>query len=69
MFDKIFKIVVVIILAFMAYTLHTYTINTRYSYSVLNDAIVERETGNLYVPAKSLSNDTRVFLKSLSKSK
>lgn len=49
MFDKIFKIIVLLILGFIAYTFYLYTLNTRY-YSVSNRIVLDRKTGYYRIP-------------------
>ena len=49
MFDKIFKILALLILGFIAYTFYLYTLNTRY-YSVSNRIVLDRKTGSLHAP-------------------
>ena len=47
MFDKIFKIIVLLILGFMAYSFYLYTLNTRYYY-IKGKTVMDRQTGYLY---------------------
>lgn len=47
MFDKIFKTVALLILAFIAYTLYLYTLNTRY-YPIGGRSVLDRQTGYVY---------------------
>jgi len=69
MLDKIFKVLLIALLSFIAYTLHTQTTNARYSYSFLDNTVVDKKTGNLYMPAKkeynTLSQNTRNLLNGL----
>ncbi len=58
MFDKIFKVLLIALLSFIAYTLHTQRMNTKYLYSVLNDAAKE-------FSIKELGKNTRDLLESL----
>jgi len=50
MFDKIFKIVALLILGFMAYTFYLYTLNTRYQIIGKGAGVFDRQTGKIYAP-------------------
>ena len=55
MFDKIFKICLLIILAFAAYTFYLYVINTRY-YAISGPRsiiILDRKTGQTYLTSSN----------------
>ena len=47
MFDKILKILALLILGFIAYTFYLYTINTRYSH-IKSGLAFDHKTGKLY---------------------
>ena len=47
MIDKIFKILLLLILGFIAYTFYLYTLNTRYSY-IKSGVAFDHKTGLLY---------------------
>ncbi len=80
MFDKIFKVLLIALLSFIAYTLHTYRMNTKYFYSVLNDTAKEfsiKKHSTMYQDLKEsfdkfstskLGENTRDLLESLEKS-
>jgi len=50
MFDKIFKSLLLLILAFIAYTLYLYTLNTRYQIIGKGAGVFDRQTGKIYAP-------------------
>lgn len=48
MFDKIFKIGLLVVLAFIAFTFYLYVQNTRY-YSIEKGLVLDKRTGQVYV--------------------
>ena len=59
MFDKIFKILLLLIVGFAVYTFYLYTLNTRYRNTTLKNLLVlDRKTGQLYF--KKLINEDKI---------
>ena len=56
MFDKICKVIALIIFAFIAYSLYLHALNSRYDSLGNRGAVIDQQTGKIYIPEPVKSN-------------